>query len=119
MFSSKDALVHLLMLPGYYLPAFVFVVPIFVKELTSLLSVYPSTSIGVILFLPYGFRMFLSTNYGECGREVKKRVQVGQNGWRRLSGLMCDRRVPVRVKGNSTWWWVIPHESCQTEIPGT
>ena len=36
---------------------------------------------------------------GECGREVKKRVQAGWNGWRRMSGVICDRRVPSRVKG--------------------
>ena len=36
---------------------------------------------------------------GECGREVKKRVQAGWNGWRRMSGVICDRRVPARVKG--------------------
>ena len=36
---------------------------------------------------------------GECGREVKKRVQAGWNGWRRMSGVLCDRRVPARVKG--------------------
>ena len=36
---------------------------------------------------------------GECGREVKKRVQAGWNGWRRMSGVICDRRVPPRVKG--------------------
>ena len=35
---------------------------------------------------------------GECGREVKKRVQAGWNGWRRMSGVI-DRRVPARVKG--------------------
>ena len=28
---------------------------------------------------------------GECGREVKKRVQAGWNGWRRMSGVICDR----------------------------
>ena len=27
---------------------------------------------------------------GECGREVKKRVQAGWNGWRRMSGVICD-----------------------------
>ena len=37
---------------------------------------------------------------GEYGREVKKRVQAGWNGWRRMSGVICDRRVPARVKGN-------------------
>ena len=36
---------------------------------------------------------------GESGREVKKRVQAGWNGWRRMSGVICDRRVPTRVKG--------------------
>ena len=36
---------------------------------------------------------------GECGREVKKRVQAGWNGWRRMSGVICDRRIPARVKG--------------------
>ena len=36
---------------------------------------------------------------GECGREVKKRVQAGWNGWRRMPGVICDRRVPARVKG--------------------
>ena len=36
---------------------------------------------------------------GECGREVKKRVHAGWSGWRRMSGVICDRRVPARVKG--------------------
>ena len=35
----------------------------------------------------------------ECGREVKKRVQAGWNGWRRMSGVICIRRVPAIVKG--------------------
>ena len=34
-----------------------------------------------------------------CEREVKKRVQAGWNGWRRVSGIICDRRLPARVKG--------------------
>ena len=38
-------------------------------------------------------------NNAECGREVKKRVHAGWNGWRRMSGVICDRRVPARVKG--------------------
>ena len=41
---------------------------------------------------------------GECGREVKKRVQAGWNGWGRISGVNCDRRVPARLKGNVTMW---------------
>ena len=31
---------------------------------------------------------------------MKKRVQAGWNGWRRISGVICDRIVPARVKGN-------------------
>lgn len=36
---------------------------------------------------------------GECGREVKKRVQAGWSGWRRVTGVICDRRVSARMKG--------------------
>ena len=35
---------------------------------------------------------------GSCEREVKKRVQTGWNGWRRVSGVICNRRLPARVK---------------------
>ena len=36
---------------------------------------------------------------GGCEREVKKRVQAGWNKWRRVSGVICDKRLPARVKG--------------------
>ena len=36
---------------------------------------------------------------GDCEREVKKRVQAEWNGWRRVSGVICDRRLRARVKG--------------------
>ena len=36
---------------------------------------------------------------GDYEMEVKKRVQAGWNGWRRVSGVICDRRLPARVKG--------------------
>ena len=36
---------------------------------------------------------------GSCEREVKKRVQAGWNVWRRVSGVICDRRLRARVKG--------------------
>ena len=36
---------------------------------------------------------------GGCEREVKKKVQAGWNGWRRVSGVICDMRLPARVKG--------------------
>ena len=35
---------------------------------------------------------------GGCEREVKKRVQAGWNGWKKVSGVICDR-LPTRVKG--------------------
>ena len=35
---------------------------------------------------------------GECGKEMKKHVQTDWNGWRKLSGLMCDKRVSARMK---------------------
>ncbi|KAI5088070.1 hypothetical protein C0J45_21613, partial [Silurus meridionalis] len=35
----------------------------------------------------------------ECVRGAKKRVQAGWSGWRRVTGVICDRRVSVRVKG--------------------
>ena len=47
------------------------------------------------------FKYLVSTvqESGDCERKVKKRVQAGWNGWRRVSGVICDRRLPARVKG--------------------
>ena len=36
---------------------------------------------------------------GDCEREAKKRVQAGWNGWRKVSGVICDKRLPARIKG--------------------
>ncbi|KAK3541729.1 hypothetical protein QTP86_002116 [Hemibagrus guttatus] len=38
-------------------------------------------------------------NNGECGKEVKKRVQAGWNGWRKVSGVLCDQKISARIKG--------------------
>ena len=35
---------------------------------------------------------------GEYGREVKNRIQAGWSSWRRVSAVICDRRVPAKVK---------------------
>ena len=35
---------------------------------------------------------------GSCEREVKRRVQAGWNGWRKVSEIICDRRLPARLK---------------------
>ncbi|KAK3508739.1 hypothetical protein QTP70_004218 [Hemibagrus guttatus] len=36
---------------------------------------------------------------GEYGKEVKKRVQAGWNGWRKVSGVLCDRKISARIQG--------------------
>ncbi|KAK3517241.1 hypothetical protein QTP70_001428, partial [Hemibagrus guttatus] len=36
---------------------------------------------------------------GECGKEVKKQVQAGWNRWRKVSGVLCDRKISARIKG--------------------
>ena len=36
---------------------------------------------------------------GGCEREVKNRVQAGWNGWSKVSGVICEKRLPARVKG--------------------
>ncbi|KAK3559015.1 hypothetical protein QTP86_000017 [Hemibagrus guttatus] len=36
---------------------------------------------------------------GECGKEIKKRVQAGWNGWRKVSGVLCDQKISARIKG--------------------
>ena len=36
---------------------------------------------------------------GSCEREVQKKVQAGWNGWRKVSRVICNRRLPARVKG--------------------
>ena len=36
---------------------------------------------------------------GGYSTEVKKRIQAGWNGWRKVSGVLCDKNMPLRVKG--------------------
>ncbi|KAK3517080.1 hypothetical protein QTP86_018993 [Hemibagrus guttatus] len=36
---------------------------------------------------------------GESGKEVKKRVQAGWNGWRKVWGVLCERKISARIKG--------------------
>ena len=42
---------------------------------------------------------------GGCKTEVKRRVQAGWNGWRKVSGVICDRRLPATVKAKCTVQW--------------
>ena len=36
---------------------------------------------------------------GDADREVTKRIQAGWTGWRKITGVLCDRNVPAKVKG--------------------
>ena len=36
---------------------------------------------------------------GKSDREVKNRVQAGWNNWRKVTGLVCDKKVPAKLKG--------------------
>ena len=38
-------------------------------------------------------------NDGDMSSEVNKRTQCGWNNWRKMSGVLCDKRVPPHVKG--------------------
>ncbi|KAK3517204.1 hypothetical protein QTP70_001065, partial [Hemibagrus guttatus] len=55
---------------------------------------------GVVVKNVQGFKYLGSTVHsnGECGKEVKKRVQAGWNGWRKVSGVLCDRKISARIK---------------------
>ena len=35
---------------------------------------------------------------GSCGEEVKARVQRAWNKWREVSGIVCDKRMPLKLK---------------------
>ncbi|KAK3528895.1 hypothetical protein QTP70_012072 [Hemibagrus guttatus] len=48
--------------------------------------------------VPPSLREKVQSN-GECGKEVKKRVQAGWNGWRKVWGVLCDRKISARIKG--------------------
>ena len=37
---------------------------------------------------------------GDMSTEVNKRTQCGWNNWRKMSGVLCDQRVPLHVNGS-------------------
>ena len=36
---------------------------------------------------------------GDMEKEINNRIQCGWNNWRKVSGVICDRKVPIRLKG--------------------
>ena len=36
---------------------------------------------------------------GSCKEEVKRRIQAGWMDWRKVSGVLCDRKLSAKVKG--------------------
>ena len=36
---------------------------------------------------------------GELNREVERKVQAGPCKWREANGILCDKRMPMKLKG--------------------
>ena len=36
---------------------------------------------------------------GRCEEEVRRRIQAGRMSWKKVSGVLCDRKLSTRVKG--------------------
>ena len=39
---------------------------------------------------------------GGMETEITKRVGAGWRNWKKCSGVLCDRRIPVKLKGRYT-----------------
>ena len=38
-------------------------------------------------------------NAGDMEKKINNRIQCGWNNWRKVSGIICDRKVSIRLKG--------------------
>ena len=36
---------------------------------------------------------------GDLDEEITHRIQSGWKNWKRVSGILCDRRISLRIKG--------------------
>ena len=55
---------------------------------------------------------------GDSEIEVVKRIAAGWNSWRKVSGVLCDRKVPLSVKGKLHKVVVRPAMMYSTETGG-
>ena len=39
------------------------------------------------------------SSHGRCEEEVRKRIQPGWMSWRKVSGVLCDKKLSAKVKG--------------------
>ena len=46
---------------------------------------------------------------GELDAEVTHRMQSGWKNWKRVSGVLCDRRMNVKINGRCTEQWQDQH----------
>ena len=42
---------------------------------------------------------------GDLDAEMTHRIQSGWKNWKRISGILCDRRISLRVKGKCRLKW--------------
>ena len=47
-------------------------------------------------------------NEGEIEADVNQRIQAGWLKWRRASGVLCDKKVPLKLRGKLYWTAVRP-----------
>ena len=55
--------------------------------------------------------VYLGGNISENGRvdvEVRRRIQAGANAWRNVEGVMVDRKISRKLKGNVLDYCVVP-----------
>ena len=41
----------------------------------------------------------MTQSSGDLDKEIAHRVQSGWNNWRKITGVVCDRRVTIKLKG--------------------